>query len=356
MKVIVTGASGNVGTALLRALRADDCEIVGIARRTPDRAREPYADVRWVPCDIGADGSAEILRAACTGADVLVHLAWAIHPHRDDPPMRRTNLVGTDNVLSAAAQAAVPHLVAASSCAAYTPAERWRRVSEGWQLSGVPGSSYSMAKAELELQLDRFAARHPEVRTARIRPCGIAQADAAAELADWILPPWLPRCLLGGRLVPVPLWRDFRLQLVHSADVAAAIRRIVHQRAAGAFNLAAEPSVRADALAAMFGGFRLPTHRRVLRAVAWTGWRTGLLPLHPAWLTLADRACLIDSSKARRELGWMPCFGMHEICAELVSAMRVGRTGYSPPLAPARKLRIGRPSHQSQRAGGSHRR
>ncbi|MFI9408219.1 NAD-dependent epimerase/dehydratase family protein [Nocardia gamkensis] len=352
MKVVVTGASGNVGTALLRALQADGCEIVGIARRVPDRAREPYSPVRWVSCDIGLAGSVETLRAACAGADVLVHLAWAIHPRRGDPPMRRTNSIGTDNVLLAVAEAAVPQLIAASSCAAYTPAERWRRVSEGWRLSGVPGSAYSLSKAELETKLDRFEARHPEIRTARIRPCGIAQAESAAELADWILPPWLPRWLLGRRLLPVPLWRDFRLQLVHSSDVASAIRCIAHHRAAGAFNLAAEPCLGADALAAAFGGYRLPAPRRALDAAARTGWRTGLLPLHPAWLTLADRACLIDSSQARRVLGWAPRFGAHEICAELVSAMRAGQTGHSAPLAPSRRMRIGRPSHQSQRPRG----
>ncbi|MBF6465673.1 NAD-dependent epimerase/dehydratase family protein [Nocardia beijingensis] len=355
MKVVVTGASGNVGTALLRALRGDDCEIAGIARRAPDRACEPYAAVRWVPCDIGATGSVEILSAACAGADVLVHLAWAINPRPGDPPMRRTNLIGTENVLRAVAETAVPQLVAASSCAAYAPAHRWRRVSEEWLLSGVLGSAYSMSKAALETQLDRFEARHPEIRIARVRPCGIAQAEAAAELADWILPPWLPRQLIGTRLFPVPLWRDFRLQLVHSSDVAAAIRRILQHRAAGAFNLAAEPGLGADALAAMFGGFRLPAPRRALDAAAWAGWRTGLQPLHPAWLTLADRACLVDSAKARRELGWAPRFGAHDICAELVAAMRTGQPGHSPPLAPARSPGAGGPSHQSQRPHDGHR-
>ncbi|MGK8523915.1 NAD-dependent epimerase/dehydratase family protein [Nocardia asteroides] len=356
MKVVVTGASGNVGTALLRALRDDDCEIVAIARRRPDPANEPYSAARWVPCDIGADDAAETLHAACAGADVLVHLAWAIHPRRDDPPMRRTNVTGTENVLRAVALAAIPHFVVASSCAAYTPAQRWQRVSEAWQRTGVPGSAYSASKARLETRLDCFEASHPEVRTARIRPCGIAQAEAAAELADWILPPWLPRRLLGGRLLPVPLWGDFRLQLVHSSDVAAAIRRIVRRRAAGAFNLAAEPALHADALVPIFGGFRLPTPRRALDAVAWPGWCTGLQPLHPAWLTLADRACLIDSSRARRELGWAPRFGADEVCAELVSAMRAGQTGHSPPLAPARQIRVGYPSHQSQRPRGEHHR
>ncbi|WP_174187933.1 NAD-dependent epimerase/dehydratase family protein [Nocardia barduliensis] len=356
MKVVVTGASGNVGTALLRTLRDDGDEIVGISRRAPDLAHEPYSVARWIARDLGTDDAVEPLRAACAGADVLVHLAWAIHPRRGDPPMRRTNLVGTENVLRAVAETAVPHLVVASSCAAYTPAERWRRVSEGWQTSGVPGSAYSIAKAELETRLDRFEADHPEIRTARIRPCGIAGIEAAAELGDWILPPWLPRRLLGERVLPVPLWREFRLQLVHSRDVAAAIRQIVRRRAQGAFNLSAEPCLRADALATMFGGFRLPATRWMVDAVAWPGWWSGLQPLHPGWLALADRVSLIDSAKARRELGWVPRVGAGEVCAELVSALRAGQSGHSPPLAPARRIEVGRPSHQSQRPHGKHRR
>ncbi len=349
MKVVVTGASGNVGTALLRALSGDRCDIVGIARRIPEIACEPYAAARWVRCDVGAADAVEILRAAFAGADVLVHLAWAIHPRRDDPPMRRTNLDGSTNVLRAAAQTGVPHIIAASSVAAYTPAGRWDRVSEEWTLSGVPGSAYSLGKVELEKQLDSFAVSRPSVRVARVRPCGIVQAEASAELADWILPPWLPRGILGRSLLPVPVWPGFRLQVIHSADVAAAIRLIMRHQAAGAFNLAAEPLLRADTIADTFGGPGLPMPRRALGAAAWFGWRTGIQPLHPAWLVLADRACLVDTANARRDLGWTPRLRADEVCADLVEALRAGKAGHSPPLAPARsRIRVGRPSHQSQ--------
>lgn len=349
MKVVITGASGNVGTALLRSVCRDGWELVGIARRRPETAREPYSHARWIACDIGKPAAVPVLTDAFVGADAVVHLAWAIHPRREDPPMARTNAVGSAHVAHAAAAAGVPQLVCASSAAAYTPAERWHRVDEHWAVTGVPGSAYSRGKAMLEAQLDAFERQQPSMRIARIRPCGIVQGDAAAQLVGWLFGPWLPRPLLGRRWVPVPVWKDLRLQLVHADDVASAVRLILQRRAGGAFNLAADPVLSARALATSFGGFRVPLSRRMAAAGVWASWRLGLLPLHPGWLVLADRVCLLDSGRAHRELGWVPRHDAVTTCAELVATMRAGRVGYSGPLAPTHTpFRPGRPTHQSQ--------
>lgn len=359
MKIVITGATGNVGTALIRALAGTGDELVGIARRCPPAdheqdthvsgGRESDTCVRWVSCDIGDPASAPVLADACAGAGAVVHLAWAVQPRCTDPPMARTNAAGSARVLRAAAAAGVGQVVCASSAAAYRPGPRWRPVDERAPLGGVPGSAYSLAKAYLETQLDEFERRQPSIRVARIRPCGIAQGEAAGELADWLLPRWLPRSLIGRRWLPVPLWKDLRLQLVHADDVAAAVALILRQRATGAFNLAAEPVLPAAALAGVFGGFRLPCSRRAALAVARASWRLGLQPLHPGWLTLADRARLVDGARARRELGWSPRHDAVAVCAELAAAMRSDRRGHSAALAPTRPaLRLGRPTHQSQ--------
>ncbi|WP_107657030.1 NAD-dependent epimerase/dehydratase family protein [Nocardia suismassiliense] len=349
MKVVVTGASGNIGTALLRAAQAEKWDVVGIARRPPLPERAPYAGVRWIHCDIGDSAAIPTLTNAFTEADAVVHLAWAINPRTEEPPMERTNRIGTANVLRAVAASGVAHLTCVSSVAAYTPAARWRRVDEQWPLTGIETSAYSRSKVTLEEQLDVFARAQPSTRIARVRPCAVAQGAAAAEVADWVLGPWLPRSLAGHRRLPVPLWRDLRLQFVHAEDVAAAIRLILLEQATGAYNLAAEPVVAAPALAAMLGGFRLPVPRRVLTAAAWAGWRLGLAPLHPGWLELADRASLVDTGKARRELGWSPKYDATAVVHELVTGLRTHRRGDSPVLAPPRApFRFGAPTHQSQ--------
>ncbi|MEU4841856.1 NAD-dependent epimerase/dehydratase family protein [Nocardia testacea] len=350
MKVVVTGASGNIGTALLRSVSREGPEPVGIARRRPPRGQQPYDRARWVECDIGEPAAVSLLTKVFGGADVVVHLAWAVHPHRTDPPLTRTNAGGTANVLRAVAEAGVPHVVCASSAAAYTPAARWRRVDEQWPCDGLSASAYSRGKAELEARLDEFEQWQPAVRVARIRPCAVVQADAAAELGDWLFGRWLPPAVIGRPGLPVPLWNGLRLQLVHAEDVAAAVGSIIEQRAGGAFNLAADPVLTAADLAAVFGGFRIPVPHRVLTAGAGVSWRLGLQPLHPAWLRLADRACLLDTGRAGRELGWAPRYDAAAACAELAAAMRARRCGPSAPLAPDRPaFRLGRPTHQSQR-------
>jgi UDP-glucose 4-epimerase len=353
MKVVLTGASGNVGTALLRELAGKGWDLVGVARRRPPHTA-PYSAARWFECDIGTSDGARVLSEVYADADAVVHLAWSIHPRTDEPPMHRTNVLGSGAVLRAVATARVPQLVCASSVAAYTAAGRWRRVTEDWPCGGVHDSAYSVGKSVFEQQLDSFGREHPRIRIARIRPCAILQPDAAAQFADWLLSPWLPRKLLGRHWFPLPLGRELRMQIVHAADVAKALRLVLDRRAQGAFNLAGEPVLTGEDLARAAGGLRVPVPLAPLAGAAWATWRLGSQPLHPAWLRLADQASLVDSRRAREELGWTPGHGVRDTLGEVIAAIRDGRRGPSAPLCSAsRRVRFGRPSHQSQGVAGT---
>ncbi|QQQ78502.1 NAD-dependent epimerase/dehydratase family protein [Saccharothrix sp. 6-C] len=337
MRVVVTGASGNVGTALRRVLAAAGDQVVGIARRIP------VGSPGWVSCDVGAPAAEAVLSRAFAGADAVVHLAWAVQPTSGEPAMRRTNITGTAHVLRAAERAAVPHVVVLSSVAAYTPGAG--PVDESWPCGGVPGSAYGAQKAELE----RMVAGRD--RVAVLRPCAIVQPDAGGELGRWVLSPLLPGRVLGRRWLPVPLWRGLRAQVVHAEDVARAIRVVLARRAVGAFNVAADPPLGVRELAAVFGGFLVPVPLALVRAVAWSTWRLGLQPVHPGWLRVADQASLVDSSRLRA-LGWAPGHEPREALAAAIAAIAEGR-GTWGPLAPRRVgrwrgLGFGRPVQQSQ--------
>src|SRR4029453_13243577 len=97
MRVVVTGASGNVGTSLLRALAGDGAvtSVLGLARRLPEIEVDKTT---WAAADVAADD----LTGHFRGADVVVHLAWLIQPSHDPFAMRRTHVVATERGRAAA--------------------------------------------------------------------------------------------------------------------------------------------------------------------------------------------------------------------------------------------------------------
>jgi UDP-glucose 4-epimerase len=98
MRVVIVGAAGNVGTALLRRLHDDpDVSLAGIARRLPD-PEGVYAGVDWHAIDIGDPAAAEPLAEVFDGADAVVHLGWQIQPSHDRRRLYRTNVLGSRSV------------------------------------------------------------------------------------------------------------------------------------------------------------------------------------------------------------------------------------------------------------------
>ena len=160
MRIVVTGASGNVGSSLLRVLGDDPAvdTIVGIARRRPSwRA----AKTEWVEADVAVDDLDPIVE----GADAVVHLSWLIHERATSRAMWATNVVGTRRVAHAVARTRVPALVAASSVGAYAPAAPGQEVDETWPTDGVPESAYSWQKALQERTIHTHMNTHTHTHT-----------------------------------------------------------------------------------------------------------------------------------------------------------------------------------------------
>src|SRR3954454_21436593 len=190
VKVVVVGATGNVGTAVVRALTADDrvSEVLGIARRRPEW--QP-PKTTFVAADIAEDDLVPHLR----GADAVVHLAWLFQPTHSPMVTWQANAVGSARVFEAASAAGVPALVYASSVGAYSPADG-RRVDESWPTHSVPTAAYGREKAYLERYLDAFEARHPRIRVVRMRPAFVFQRGSGSEQRRIFAGPLLPRWLV----------------------------------------------------------------------------------------------------------------------------------------------------------------
>jgi len=331
MRIIVTGATGNVGTSVIAALGADPgvTEIVGIARRRP---RLQAARTTWVAADVANAPLAELFR----DADAVIHLAWLIQPSRDERETYAVNVAGTQRVFDAAAAAGVGALVHASSVGAYSRGPDDRAVDESWPTEGTPTSFYSRHKVMAERALDALETAHPELRVVRLRPALIFKREAASGIRRLFAGPLLPSPLLRPALLPVlPLPAGLRVQGVHSHDVGEAYRLAATDgRARGAYNVAADPVLDAATLGRALDARVVNLPVTVVRAAAALSWQARLQPTSPGWLDMGMAVPVLDSGRIRRELGWTPRHAADAALLELMAGMRDSAGAPTPPLEP----------------------
>jgi UDP-glucose 4-epimerase len=330
MRVVVTGASGNVGTSVLRALAGEPAvtSVLGLARRRPE---VEMPKTTWATADVARDDLAPHLR----GADVVVHLAWMIQPSHDQLALWRTNVVGTERVLRATAEAGAGALVCASSIGAYSPGPKDRKVDETWPTHGITTSSYSRDKAYQERLLDLFERDNPTVRVVRLRPALTFKREASSEIRRYFLGPLVPGSLARAGAIPVvPRVKRLRTQAVHASDVGEAYRLAVVGDARGPFNLAADPVLDAETVASLLDARPVPVPPGLLKLGAAATWRMRLQPISSGWIDLALQSPLLDAGRATAELGWQARISATQALEDLLAGLRDGAGAPTPPLDP----------------------
>jgi UDP-glucose 4-epimerase len=331
MHIVVTGASGNVGTALLRALSPNH-DVTGVVRRPPP-ARGVYARVHWHPLDLTNADALTQLHRLFDGADAVVHLAWGFQPTRDTHYLTALGVGGTSAVLQAAHSAGVGHLVHMSSVGTYATGRYGQRVDESWSTAGIGSSPYSRDKSAAETMLDEYERqlRTAAIPIARMRPGFIVQRAAASGLLRYGLPGYLPM-----RIVPwlpvLPLDKRLSIPLIHADDVADAIVRVLDRRATGPFNLAADPPIGRNDIAAALHARPLHLPSRLLGRLVDLSWRARLQHIDRGWLDLAFAVPLLDCSRAGDELGWTPATTAIDALKDLLDGVAHAANADSPPL------------------------
>ena len=194
----------------------------------------------------------------------------------------------------------------------------------------------------MERALDAFAEHHPQVRIVRFRSALILKREAGAQAHRLYCGPLLPRALVRpGRVPAVPDVPGVRIQAVHSTDVGDAYRRAVVGDARGAFNLAAEPVLTPASVAAAIRSRTVPVPARLMRRLLEASWVLRAQPTSADWLDLMIQPPLLDTTRARVELGWAPAHSATDALCEFLEGIADGAGGATPPLAP---LAAARPS------------
>lgn len=317
LTVAVTGPTGTFGFGLMPLLQADHrvARVVGIARRPFDPAAHGWTKMEYHRADVR---DPRALQDAFRGADVVVHLAFLVTGAASRETIRSTNIEGTLNAFGAAAAAGARRFVYSSSVAAYGfHSDNPVGMTEDWPVRPAARLFYAQEKAKLEHLLRAEAARSTRPVLYLLRP-SIVLGPHAVGGKDLLRGPLAPLAPLAGSLarqagrfpVPVPvLVAALPVQVVHEHDMGQALLRCV--MAAGppaAYNIAADGIVTGADIARELGLLPLPVPVGMAQYAARRISALPFLPPVAQWVEAASHPAIMDTTRAKQELGWVPRF------------------------------------------------
>ena len=326
--VAVTGPTGEIGISAVNALEQDPTvdRILGMARRPFDPSSHGWTKTEYRQGDIlDTDSVRDLVEAA----DVVIHLAYLILGSREES--RHINLTGTRNVFEATVAAERPRrLVYTSSVAAYGyHPDNPQPLTEDVPARGTDEHYYSAQKAECEELLAEITAGSG-LDVYVLRPCIVAgpRATALADAMPWrqlgdLLPDPVRRAIAAvPGLRPVIPDPGIPLQLVHHDDVASAIAAAATvDGRTGAYNLAADGEISFTDIAGALGAQAIPVPRAAATTASEVLARLPWVPAIAEWLHVARTPVLMDTTKAKSDLGWKPRYTSSETLAAMADAL-----------------------------------
>lgn len=316
MKILITGASGFVGQALLALLQTrPQCHLRAAVRQSAV-GRIPHGIEQVVIGDLDAHTD---WQAALVGIDVVVHLAARVHilHDRSSNPLesfRRVNVAGSMRLAQMAVQAGVKRLVYMSSAKVHgesTPAGHpFTETSPT-----LPQDAYGISKLETEQGLHSIA-ESSGLELCILRPPLVYGAGVRANFET------LARAVARG--IPLPLGAIANQRSLVGIDnlVDLIAHCLIHPAAANQTFMASD-------------GEDLSTTALIQRMALAMNRSTHLIPI-PAWLLTAGASLLgqkstaqrlcgnlqVDSSKVRKLLNWMPPISVDEGLRQAVAGYR----------------------------------
>jgi nucleoside-diphosphate-sugar epimerase len=330
LTVAVTGPTGTFGFGLIPLLEANDRidRVLGLARRPFDPSEHGWNKMSYRQGDVRDSGT---LAEAFAGADVVVHLAFMITGTASRETIRTINVEGTLSAFRAAAACGVKRFVYASSVAAYGfHADNPIGMTEDWPVRPAARLFYAQEKAEVEQLLREEAQAHPDVALYLLRPPIVLGPHAVGAKGA------LPEPLAGfaqhaldiARRLPIPIpipVPDLPLQFIHEEDVGRALLAcLLADGPPGAYNIAGDGIVTAADVVRELGFTPITVPADLAQSAARAASQIPLPSFAPPaseWIEAATHPAIMDTGKAKRELGWSP---HHTALEALRDTLRAG--------------------------------
>lgn len=302
MRVLVAGSSGVIGRQLVPVLQEAGHEVVGLART----ARPSTAEIVKVDA---LDRQAVVRAVRNTRPDAIVNMLTAI-PKRIDPKRlaqdfeltNRLRVVGTENLLAAAAEVGVGRIVAQGLAYAYEPLGHGLADEDTPLWLDPPKPFMPVLDALKKLERATLGAGGTVLRYGHLYGPGTSYAADGSFVQQ-----------VRDRQVPLVGGGAATFSFTHTVDAATAVQAVLETGHTGVFNVVDDdPAPMSEWLPYLASTLGAPEPRRAPAFLA--RWAVG--PWGVAFMTRLRGA---DNARAQRILGWEPSY-------------RSWRTGFSAEL------------------------
>jgi UDP-glucose 4-epimerase len=297
-RVAITGLYHGIGQRLLSLLERDN-QVEHLLLLDPPPVPIQNKKTSLAAIDMTEPNSGTVLANWLLEhrVDTLVHMAFTFHPPSDAERAHEQNVIGTMNLLTAAATVGLQKVVMASSTLVYgaTP-DNPALIPEEQPLR--PESLCRLAQdiLDAEMQLAQFSDKHPDVATTVLRMASILAKNNKGFLAN----------LLARQYVPKMIGFDPPMQFLDEEDAAEAIKICIDGDFPGIFNIASEGVLFYSNVLKLGGRIPLPVPPFFSSQLAGLLWESRLFDLPPDWMNYLKYGWVASREKASRELRFIP--------------------------------------------------
>lgn len=313
--IAVSGANTFLGRSLVGLLGEDPqvSRIVVVDVENPNTAGPKTSFYEVDLTQPGVDSRlAEILHAEAV--DTFVHLSFLENPTQATAFAHELESVGTMRVLLACHKQNVRKLVVGSSVLVYgAHPDNPNFLTEDRPLRGLHGAHYVADKIDVEEQTKKFAEEHPSACVTVLRMATVLGPTVRNYVARW----------LSRRVVPTVLGYDPLVGFTHEVDAVTALKLAIDRDAPGVFNIASEGALPISTVVKLAGRLAFPMPYGLLRRASALLWVAQVSEAPPPFMALMRHLCVVDCSRAKRELGFRPTFSTRDAVLDFEGALRV---------------------------------
>ena len=315
--VLVTGASGYIGSQVIAALAHDPRGVKTIiaADIRPPAPEMQRADVVYETADVRSANFAELFRRH--SVELVVHLAAIVTPGKgsDREVEYQVDVLGTQNVVAGCLGAGVRKIIYTSSGAAYgyhSDNRPW--LTEDDPLRGNEEFAYSHHKRLIEEMLARTRREHPELLQLVLRPGTILGKNTRNQITD----------LFDGRWVLGLSGSSTPFVLIWDADVVGAILRGIHEGGAGIFNMAGDGTLSLREMAKIMRKPYVAIPPGAIAAALSVLKRLGLSQYGPEQVDFLRYRPVLANDRLKKEFGYVPRKTTREVFELFLEGRRGG--------------------------------